>query len=270
MPTKKINGATVTYGEFGAGETVALLHCSSSTHRQWRGLWEILQDRFRIVAHDLYGYGGTDPWSGHTDTLLTDEGDLVRALTDDCEDGYHLAGHSYGGTISARLALATPARLKSLILIEPTLPWLLDPKTDSIARGELKGIADTFRTCFEAGDPEPGAQNYFDFWNGVDAWRNSPEELRRYCLETAEKTYQEFAVVLDKRNQVAPLAVLTMPVLIVRGENTRAPAMRVTEILLDALPHAHLAEIPGAGHMSPITHTKAVNAEIKGFLDGIS
>ncbi len=266
MPTKTVNGATLNYSEAGAGEPLVLLHCSSSTSRQWRGLCELLAGDFRTLAIDMYGYGGTSDWSGDTKDLLTDEGDLIRAVTEDCPDGFHLLGHSYGGTICMRLALEFPERLKSLTLIEPTTPWLLDPVADKAAYDEISKTAHKFQSAFEAGDPEPGIEYYFDYWNGPGAWRNAPDDVRAYCIKTAEKTYREFDVILDPSHQVASLSALTMPLLLVRGEVTRAPARRVTEIIHAALPHSALVDIPGAGHMSPITHADEVNEVVVGFL----
>ncbi len=269
MPTKTVNGATLNYLESGAGETLVLLHCSSSTARQWRGLCELLAGDFRTIAIDMYGYGGTSDWSGDTNNLLTDEGDLIRAVTEDCQDGFHLLGHSYGGTICMRLALEFPERLKSLTLIEPTTPWLLDPAADKVAFDEISTTAHEFQSAFEAGDPGPGIEYYFDYWNGPGAWKAAPDEVRAYCIKTAEKTYREFDVILDPSHQITPLSTLAMPLLLVRGEITRAPARRVTEIIHAALPHSALVDIPGAGHMSPITHADHVNEAVAGFLRGL-
>lgn len=42
-------------------EPVLLLHCSASSGRQWEGLARSLDDRYRAVAPDLYGYGESGP-----------------------------------------------------------------------------------------------------------------------------------------------------------------------------------------------------------------
>jgi pimeloyl-ACP methyl ester carboxylesterase len=63
MPTFDHNGTTVAYMEAGAGggEPVVLLHSSAASSAQWHSLRERLEDRFHLLAPDLYGYGGTDP-----------------------------------------------------------------------------------------------------------------------------------------------------------------------------------------------------------------
>ena len=60
-----------------------------------------------------------------------------------------------------------------------------------------------------------------------------------------------------------------MPVHILRGADTQPPAHRITTLLAEALPHAKVTEIAGAGHMSPITHATPVNDAVETFLDAL-
>jgi len=57
-----------------------------------------------------------------------------------------------------------------------------------------------------------------------------------------------------------------MPVLWLEGEATRLPPKAVARRLLPALADARQVRIAGAGHMGPITHADAVNAEILRFI----
>ena len=50
-----------------------------------------------------------------------------------------------------------------------------------------------------------------------------------------------------------------MPVLLLHGACTRAPARRVVELLSSALAHAQPCELGDAGHLGPITHAALVN-----------
>ena len=269
MTRLQTDGVTISYKEAGltkeTGETICLLHCSTSSHNQWRDLWELLSDRYRVLAHDLYGYGGTSSWTGTDEGIIRAEGDLVRALTSDLES-FHLLGHSYGGASGLRLALEEPHRIKSLTLIEPISIFVLDPEKDARPYNELQNVADVYRAEIDAGNMDAGIKQYFDYWNGDGAWESALPRTRDYARDTAYKCYHEFAAIYDKSNQSMPLNVLTMPVHILRGTKTQPPAHRIVEVLAAALPHAQVTEISGAGHMSPITHPEEVNAAIEGFL----
>ena len=76
--------------------------CSVSGIRQWRSLTEVLSDRYRVRALNLYGYGETTRWpAGETQTLEA-EARIVVAACDGLGDTVSLVGHSFGGRSRSR------------------------------------------------------------------------------------------------------------------------------------------------------------------------
>jgi pimeloyl-ACP methyl ester carboxylesterase len=65
---------------------------------------------------------------------------------------------------------------------------------------------------------------------------------------------------------VSMLAALSMPVLVITGSDSTASAHGVAGRLVHVLGHVEHVELPGLGHMGPITHPDVVNAEIERFL----
>jgi pimeloyl-ACP methyl ester carboxylesterase len=66
-----------------------------------------------------------------------------------------------------------------------------------------------------------------------------------------------------------PLAAfgrLRLPVLLMTGKRSTAAAHGVARRLAKVLPNVTCIEIPGLGHMGPITHAQQVNAEIVRFV----
>ncbi|MBT3550373.1 MAG: alpha/beta fold hydrolase [Rhodospirillaceae bacterium] len=253
---------TTAYDDTGAGAPVILLHCSSSARSQWRELGETLAADFHVMAPDLLGYGDSGKWRGDAGDLIRAEAAAVRALLATANAPLHLVGHSYGAATALRFASQYPGVLKSLTLIEPVSGWLLTGNEHRDAYTELKSVADGFRGAFRAGDAETGVRQYVDYWSGPGAWDAMAKGLRTYVLATAEKTHHEFAALFDPVNAAASLDRIQAPVLLLHGAETRAPTLRILKILEAGLSNARMAAIPGAGHMSPITHRKLVNAEI--------
>ena len=64
------------------GEPVILVHSSGSSNRQWRSLTELLSQRYRVLAINLFGYGSTTPWPGREPQTLADQADLLVALAE--------------------------------------------------------------------------------------------------------------------------------------------------------------------------------------------
>ena len=266
MPSIQVDGVTVNYHEIGSGEPVVLVHCSSSSHRQWRSLWELLQENHRVIAVDMLDWGGTDAWSEERETLLEDEAALIREIIKESDEKVHLVGHSYGGAVSYHLAVTSPERFKSLTLNEPMLGWLLDPVRDAQYYDEIRSVAENFWQKHSAGKSEEGIQHYFDYWNGAGAWQALDVDLAKYVLAGAEKNFHEFKAIFDGGVGLAQPENFPSPALLIGGADSKSPALRVLEILEDRMPDARRFLIEGATHMSPITHGDQVNPIIQDFL----
>ena len=124
MPVIVADGRTMHFSDVGAGEPVLLLHSSSSSSAQWRTLSEALKDRYRVLTADLLGYGGSSPWDHRQPLRTEDELVLLRAVIAHVGAPVHVVGHSYGGLVALKLALADQPLLRSLVLIEPIAFWL--------------------------------------------------------------------------------------------------------------------------------------------------
>jgi pimeloyl-ACP methyl ester carboxylesterase len=64
MPVVSKGSLTIDYADDGHGQPVILIHSSVSANRQWRALTEALNDRYRVLAINLFGYGETTSWPG--------------------------------------------------------------------------------------------------------------------------------------------------------------------------------------------------------------
>ena len=278
MPITHLQGARVSYSATGAGEPVVLLHSSACSSAQWRRLSETLSERFRVIAPDLVGYGGSDPWAGPGSLRLSDEAALVgQALADDLGPGYdgplHLVGHSYGGAVALHVAQRglggpVPAKLTSLTLIEPVafhLLWNSDPNgLGSFA--EIRRLADDVTLALAEGDGEAAMSRFVDYWNGAGAWSQLGESQRAGLLCVAPKIADDFLAVFSEPAGLANAALIEAPSLLICGGDSPKPTRRVFEMLAGAMRASRGVMLKGAGHMSPLTHGAEVNAAVKSFL----
>jgi pimeloyl-ACP methyl ester carboxylesterase len=110
-----IDGVRIHYLDVGEGPALVLIHgLGASTFTFQRVLPELAR-RFRVVALDLKGCGFSDRPDG--DYTLTAQADLIRQLMDRLGiERASVLGHSMGGAVAMRLALAYPERVKRLIL----------------------------------------------------------------------------------------------------------------------------------------------------------
>ena len=72
--------------------------CGRGLQQQWVKTAHLLEARFRVIAPDLWGFGGTERWPA--DQVLTHDHQallVARVIQDRCKERVHLVGHSYGG-----------------------------------------------------------------------------------------------------------------------------------------------------------------------------
>ncbi len=102
MPVISSGTLEIDYSDEGHGPPVVLIHSSVSGNRQWRSLTDSLTDRYRVLAPNLYGYGGTTPWPDVAPQSLFAQAQIVLAVCEGLGEPVHLVGHSFGGRSRSR------------------------------------------------------------------------------------------------------------------------------------------------------------------------
>jgi pimeloyl-ACP methyl ester carboxylesterase len=269
MPSVRINHCDVELIRQGSGQPVVLLHSAGASATQWRALIDTLSARFLVLAPDLYGYGGTAPWPGHAEYSLGEEAALVGALLDTLDEPPHLVGHSYGGAVALHVARQRPAGLRSLTLIEPVAFHLLrdGDEIDKAALLEfIKGGKSVTRALCR-GEYHCGFEYFVDYWNGPGTWAAMPMARRSDLAPRLAQLALTFHATTGDAACLEDFESIDVPTLLVQGSNTTLPARRACCRLALAWPQAQLRIIPGAGHMSPVTHREEVNPLIAAHLD---
>ena len=112
---------------------------------------------------------------------------------------------------------------------------------------------------------QPSQQRYWDTGfsaniseDGAGSWDAFPEKTQSRFQSQTDATYKAFESNLANPTTLADIEKLNLPVTVICGEQTTAPDRRVTELLRDTLPNGRYRTIPGAEHMSPLTHPATV------------
>jgi pimeloyl-ACP methyl ester carboxylesterase len=157
MPQISVNGVDAYYRDEGGGIPVVLGHSSTASSGQWRELFKRVSGRYRLVAPDHIGYGRTPSYSSDI-PLMELEIAIVEALVRLISQPVHLVGHSFGGSILARVAVRMPGEVRSLTLVEPTLFYLLAPSGRVSEHAEIKAVADRVIRYVGKGDADEAAR----------------------------------------------------------------------------------------------------------------
>lgn len=252
----------------GDGPLVVLLHSSVSGRRQWRALTALLEDRFRVVALDLIGYGGTPPWTEPRPQELSDQAALVHAVAEEAGAPLALVGHSFGASVALCAAAELGDRLTGLILLEPN-PFSLLRETGAAEYEEAAALRDAVKSAGDAGAWAAAAERFADYWNGAGTWAAMSAERRDAFARALPPNYHEWDAVMAAPAQryVAAVSAATH---VVTARDTVAPIAAIAAALERLRPDWRFARVDRGGHMAPLTAPELVNPLVVAALDGLS
>lgn len=256
------------FREAGAGTSVVCIHSSASSSGQWRALMERLAHRFRVIAVDLYGSGKTAAWPRDQPMHLDDELALLSSVFRAAGDRFHLIGHSFGGAIALKAALADPGRLISLVLYEPVLfSVLMADAPQSAPAREILAVRDDTNRLVDEGNLDASAQRFIDYWMGEGTWAATPEPRRPVLAAAMRAVKPEWHAAFYEPTPLRAFAAIDVSTLFLTGTKSKASARAVARLLTAVLPRVRVEEIEGVGHMAPLTHPDKVNPLIERFLE---
>ncbi|MVU82522.1 alpha/beta fold hydrolase [Nocardia sp. ET3-3] len=119
--TALVNGFRMHYVTGGSGDPVVLVPGWPTTWWSYRKIMPALAQRYRVVAVDIRGMGGSDKPSGGFDkkTMAGDIHELIRTLG---FDRVHLVGHDIGSMVAFSFAANHPDATRSLSLLDVLHP----------------------------------------------------------------------------------------------------------------------------------------------------
>ena len=269
MPTliDSSDGVRVALHDLGGdGPPLLILHATGFHGRSYRAVAEHLTDHFHVWAPDLRGHG---------DSTTPDDTDLGWAsMTDDVQavsehlgvDSWAVAGHSMGGAVAAKTALAHPGLVSAAWVFEPVI---FPPTGVTVARqgNRLAESARLRRHNFDSFD-----QAIERYANAAPFAQVSRNVIRDYVvdgffetdtgitLKTSGETEARLFEGVDLelfgklRSVAAPFTVATSA--------DGGPPSSVAQQITDQLPNARSVVWPENTHFGPLEDPRRAAAEI--------
>ena len=156
-------GRRVKVVEQGTGTPVVFLHSGVGSAGEWKQVFSLWPEGYRLVAIDAYrdgtGAGAGGPRS------LDDYADQVYAVAEYVGVPVCLVGFSWGGATALRVAAAAPELVDSLAVVEPEAYALLRTQ-NAAAYAQIRGLRDRWRAHVRAGRWYEAVEEFVDFYNG--------------------------------------------------------------------------------------------------------
>jgi pimeloyl-ACP methyl ester carboxylesterase len=266
----EIDGVRLAVSESGSGRPVVMLHCSASSGSAWRGVTHWMGRGVRAITPDFYGCGASERWQRQRPVQIGDHVKLVEAIAHRYGGPIDVVGHSFGGAVALRAAIALQqeGRLQSLTLIEPVSFHLLrdGSAVDRRLFDQAVWLYGQIRASILDNDADRGMGRFVDYWNGPASWDRLDAETRHRLSSRLGPVADDFAAAFSDTTTIDAYGAITAPTMLIGGSLSPAPTQRLCQLLSVAIPGAEHVTIT-AGHMSPMTHPAVIGALIASHLD---
>ncbi len=257
-------GRRVKVLEHGTGIPVVFLHSGVGSAGEWKQVFSLWPEGYRLVAIEAYRHGTGPGTAGRRS--LDDYADQVYAVADHVGVPICLVGFSWGGATVLRVAAAAPGLVHSLAVVEPEAYALLRTQ-DADAYAQICGLRDRWRTRVSEGRWYEAFEEFVDFYNGPGSFARWPPPRREAFLAVQQARGDLWDVLFDDSLlTLDALASVTAPVHVVEGSQTSPVDRAICDVVRRHVPHAQHTLIQGAGHMMPLTHPEPLT---RALLDGI-
>ncbi len=259
----------IDFTDQGQGKPVILIHSSVSGNRQWQSLLQALQDRYRVLAVNLFGYGNTTAWPADSLQTLTDQAGLVLPLCGMVGQPVCLVGHSFGAAVALKAASLLGNRAAGLVLLNPNPFYLLALHGRGEAYAEACTIRDHVKQYGALGDWRRVAERFADYWVGEGAWAAMPSKRQSIFTEALPPNFHEWDAVMNETTPLDEWKRLPAKTLVVYASQDPKPIREIVQLFMAACPHWSFREIASGGHMAPLSHPELINPIVTEFLADI-
>ncbi len=264
------DGTEIYYKDWGKGPVVTFSHGWPLSSDAWDGqMLFLVQDGFRVVAHDRRGHGRSSQASSGNDMngYADDLADVIETL--DLKD-VMLVGHSTGGGEVARyIGRHGTKRVAKAVLIAAVPPIMLKSATnpeglpmevfDNMRSGMMKDRSQFYKDL--------AIQFYGANRSGAKVSQGMLDQFWLWSMQAGLKNAYESIKAFSETDFTEDLKKIDVPTLVMHGEDDQIVPVKDSAVKTARLIRgAKEIYYPGAPHGITATLQDQVNADLLTFL----
>lgn len=255
----------------GSGPPVLLIHSinAAASAFEMRGPFIGLQDRFRVHALDLLGYGRSDrPARYYTPH---DYIHLITQVLNQFDEPVVVIASSLSATYAIKAAACNPQQVRSMVLVCPTgiallvrPPMLADWTVYRLLYGPLGDLVFAQLTSY-------AATRYFLKQEAYANWSTITPDVVESFYQTSHQPGAKYAPICFVTSMLNcdisdTFGTLKMPILLVWGREARTTPLRQADAFLERNAHATLQVLNGCSMLAQDERPDEFNALVRDFV----
>jgi non-heme chloroperoxidase len=264
------DGTILYYKDWGSGPAVVFSHGYPLSSDAWENqMMFLLQNGYRVIAHDRRGFGrSSQPSQGYDFDMFADDlAALVEAL--DLRDATFV-GHSMGGGEVARyIGRHGEGRVAKVALVAAVTPFLLQTATNP--HGAPIGVFDSMRVAVQADRSQWNKDVTMPYYSynrpGAKVSEGVREDYWRQGMATGLLAAYHAIGAFSETDFRGNLARISVPTLVVHGSDDQIVPIEISgELTAKIVENARLVIYEGGPHGLLITQKDKLNADLLEFL----
>jgi pimeloyl-ACP methyl ester carboxylesterase len=261
MPFIERDGVKIHWDAQGEGTPVLLVMGHRYSSAMWYPVLPALSAHHRVIRFDNRGTGQSGTSRKVTVEAMAD--DAVAVMDAAGVDKAHIFGVSMGGVIVEDIALRHTGRVRSLIVGCSGMLTADKPRTNAVIRLLYWLPPPVLKLLMPR-----RANNGYGSAAPADAIARDLAQLEKDPYTTRGVLAQAEAMSRYVTTRDA-IARLTMPSLVLHGDEDATVPFKWGEELAATLPNSRFVRVPGAGHNFFIAGGDAVNRAVLDFIAGV-
>lgn len=251
---------SIHYLSEGSGPPLVLLHGLGNNSKSWIRQLEGLKQDYTVIAWDAPGYGKSSdpvPELQH----FAQFADYLKRFLDGLQlEEVYLLGHSMGSAIAIDFAIRFPEKVTKLMIAAPTRGAAGLDEEENLKKRKAR------HDLVENSPPEELAKQRTPALLAENVDPEILEYAQNIMAEVRPAGYKSVANSLYHLNQMDDYAKVTVPTLVICGEEDRVTPVSESEIIVQKMKNGRLKTIANAGHLSYLERPEVFNEYILDFL----
>ena len=260
----------IAFGSAGHGPTLLAVHGGPGMdHGFFRPALDPLADNLRLAFFDLPGHGQSGPLEDEQLATMAESTEVVRTALG--VPTIALLGSSYGGFLALTYALAHPAAVSALVLVDTSASYGFRQESLEIAeRRATPAMLASLRRLWDGSLEDDAAC--------ARAWRDIfPLYFHRLPADQVDALARRCSYSLETRRRILPtlqqydlrerLGEIDAPALVIVGRYDWITSVRQAEELVAGLSRAELVVFEESGHYPFIEEQGRFLSVVRAWLD---
>lgn len=271
------DGTPIYYESRGEGEPIIFVYGIGCLMNHWHHQVSYFSKNYRVITFDIRGHHKSTPLAEPNNLSMGDLSKDIHALLEHLNiSSAHFVGHSFGAPVILKYFEDAPDKFKSIVFINgfaknPIKGMfgldLIEPFYYFV-KAQYQQAPDLWTTLWRLAIDNPVSMRLAALAGGFNIKLTQFKDIEVYARGVARLDLKTFLVLFEEMmifNGDDILPKISVPTLIVSGENDAVTPQHFQKQLHDNIKNSELLKVPYGSHCTQLDFPDFINLKLEQF-----